>query len=147
MRALLLPIDMPEQGPCRPLRADERVLAAHGIEITAPQQPVVVGLRHEGQHLQMQIATLASVARCRQRPEPGLYIGKNASLRYQQLCGLLSGGKNIQPLAQTSIFIGEERDQLCLFLPYHAQTRQEGSLRLIIGLQTIPLSEQIGLTQ
>ncbi|MNU06994.1 hypothetical protein D3C72_2523910 [compost metagenome] len=56
MGALLLLVDVPEQRPTGPLRADERILAAHGIEIAAPEQPVVILLTDKRQHLDGQVA-------------------------------------------------------------------------------------------
>ncbi len=49
MRVVGLRIDLPDERPARPLRADERILAAHEVRVARPQQPVVVGLREEGE--------------------------------------------------------------------------------------------------
>src|SRR5690606_21713457 len=45
MRLLLLPIDMPQQRPCRPLRPHKGVLSPDQVEIAGSQQPVVLILR------------------------------------------------------------------------------------------------------
>ncbi|MNJ79490.1 hypothetical protein D3C77_775330 [compost metagenome] len=47
MGILVLHVDVPQHRLPGPLRAHERVFAAHGVEITAPQQPVVVVLADE----------------------------------------------------------------------------------------------------
>ena len=47
MRAVVLRIDVPYEGPRRPLRAHERVLATHEIDVAGPQEFVVPVLVHE----------------------------------------------------------------------------------------------------
>jgi hypothetical protein len=43
MRAVVLRVDLPQQRGRRPQGAHERVLTPHGVQVAAPQQPVVVG--------------------------------------------------------------------------------------------------------
>ncbi|MNG40273.1 hypothetical protein D3C84_1287830 [compost metagenome] len=51
MDVFVLLIDVPEQWPASPLGADKGILTAHGIEIAAPEQVIVLILSDERQHL------------------------------------------------------------------------------------------------
>jgi hypothetical protein len=54
VRAVVLRVDLPDQGPAGPQGAHQRVLAAHEVEVAGPQQPVVGPL--------IQMASMKSIA-------------------------------------------------------------------------------------
>ena len=54
MCVLGLGIDVPDEGARRPLRANERILAANEVDVAGPQQPVVVVLREERDRMERQ---------------------------------------------------------------------------------------------
>ncbi|MNP10816.1 hypothetical protein D3C76_1029790 [compost metagenome] len=112
MNIFLLLIDVPQHWPPCPLRADKGIFAAYGVEITAPEQMVVLVLSDERQYLHGQgIAYM-------QRPDlqvlhiqPALDIPQDAPLRHQQMSGRRIAGQCVQPTGQAGIFIGKQRNQ------------------------------------
>ncbi|MCY1424411.1 hypothetical protein D9M71_401550 [compost metagenome] len=106
---LLLDIDMPEQrAPC-PLRANERVFTAHGIEVAAPQQLIVVILTDKRQDLHGQGATPCQLARLQVTvAQPGLHIPQNTPLGHQQMVVTSVGGQRIEPAGQARVLVGEQ---------------------------------------
>ena len=56
VRRFRLRVDVPGERSRRPLRADDRILAAHEVDVAGPQQPVVVVLADERNRVQAQPA-------------------------------------------------------------------------------------------
>ncbi|MNE77052.1 hypothetical protein D3C80_1733350 [compost metagenome] len=93
VNVFLLLIDMPQQrAPC-PLGADKGIFAAHGIEIATPEQPVILVLPDEGQHLHGQGVTHMQVTRHQLiDSEPARDVAEYSSLGHQQMCVRRIGG-------------------------------------------------------
>ena len=84
MNIVFLTVDMPQHRPGRPLGPDKGILAAHRVEVTAPEQAIVVILRDKRQHLQGQRAThLYHSRRHLLQVQPAQYIRKYPPLRHQ----------------------------------------------------------------
>ncbi|MNF73570.1 hypothetical protein D3C85_936940 [compost metagenome] len=58
---IFLGVDVPQEGPRRPLGTYEGVLAAHQVEIAAPQQPIVTGLIRHRQQLDGELARMQQI--------------------------------------------------------------------------------------
>ena len=63
MCVLRLRVHVPDQRPCRPLCADERILAANEIDVAGPEQLVVIVLGDEGHGGEREPATAEAPAR------------------------------------------------------------------------------------
>ena len=85
MRIIGLLINMPKQKPPGPLRTHKRVFSAHGIEITTPQQLVVLLLRQKRQHLNMQLTSLAHSTNLQSwATQPSVQIIEDTAFGHQQ---------------------------------------------------------------
>ncbi|MNI82844.1 hypothetical protein D3C73_1395990 [compost metagenome] len=104
---------MPEQRPPRPLRPNERVFAAHRVEITAPQQSVILILADEWQYLHGEGLAHMHSTRCQALdPEPTLDIAQNPPFRHQQVRRQVACRHHVQPTGQPRVLVGKQRDQL-----------------------------------
>ncbi|MNF94210.1 hypothetical protein D3C84_769140 [compost metagenome] len=148
MDILFLLIDMPEQRPTRPLRTDEGIFAAHGVEITAPQQLVILVLTDKRQHLHghgfahVQRAGLQIV-----HAQPALDIAEHPPLGHQHMSGRRIAGQRIQPTGQPGVFVGKQRNQLRIRRSIDPQALQECSLSLWILLKLPTPFQQAAFTQ
>ncbi|MNV16020.1 hypothetical protein D3C71_1067720 [compost metagenome] len=86
MDVFFLLIDVPKQRPARPLGANKRIFTAYGVEITTPQQQVVLILSDERQHLHGQgIAHMQRAGLQIAHAEPALDIAEHPPFRDQQM--------------------------------------------------------------
>ncbi|MCY1224902.1 hypothetical protein D9M72_370790 [compost metagenome] len=143
MGALLLLVDVPEQRPPGPLGTDEGILAAHCVEIAAPENPVVVILADERQDLDRQVSTTQACTHAQLfLPQPGRQVRQYATDRHQQLHGPLTGRQDVEPAGKGSVLVGEERNEQGVRFQLHPQLLEEGPARLWIGLEGLATLHQ-----
>ncbi|MNF73545.1 hypothetical protein D3C84_555480 [compost metagenome] len=150
---LFLLIDVPQEGPCRPLGSHEGVFAAHQVEIAAPQQPIVARLARHRQQLD------GKLARLKQIPRPGRadgtlktcaaeHVVEGATERQQQgdRGGALAPA--LDQAFQRLALVGEEAyPQLVLRLGRQPQAGPVGGKASLVLLPAIPLCHQPLLAQ
>ncbi len=69
MRAVLLHIGLPDEGRARPEGPDQRILAAHEVEVAGPEQAVEVDLRERRQRDRAQPAASAGRSEAGRAPD------------------------------------------------------------------------------
>ncbi|MNP20063.1 hypothetical protein D3C76_1126210 [compost metagenome] len=109
VNVLLLLVDVPQQRSTCPLRSHKGIFAAYGVEITAPQQRVVLVLSDERQYLHGQgIAHMQRPGLQALHIQPTFDVSQDPSLRHQQMSGCRIAGQGVQPTGQPGIFIGKQ---------------------------------------
>jgi hypothetical protein len=131
VHAVVLRIDVPDEGLAGPLRAHERVFAAHEVQVGAPEQVVVVALREHGQF----DGTQRAVAQRRAEPRGDLSSRVTRGREQQRgaVCEPLEQG------GQSALFVAEQADDLLAGLRGRALRGEPG-----VRIEAALAREQIG---
>ncbi len=110
---LPLRVDLPHQGPCRPLGANKGILAAHEIAVAGPQQAVVAILLDERDdaHFQTAPGRSRSPPRLSPCPKPRRSLASGGpALRDQAHYRRRRLRPGVQQSGNRVILVGEQRD-------------------------------------
>ncbi len=142
MGAIVLRVELPDKGPASPQRPHQRILAAHEVQITGPQQVVVVALAQKRQPVDREAALLQRVrlaTDCLQRLPDG---GAGAARRDKQLRSLWRRLQLDEQLHQRGRLVAEQADKPGSRLCVYALATQPGN-----AIETRPPLEEIILAQ